>query len=160
MTTSNANTHVAIRLATPADRGFLSSLADRLADFDRPEWRTHAEIAEGDRRALFEALDDPRPGTELFIAELDGTSAGCLLMWTLEDYFSEQWHAHVSVIAVTRAAEGHGVGRALMEHAEQWARERGHACVTLSVFEGNRRAQALYERAGYATEMRRMIKRL
>ena len=34
-----------------------------------------------------------------------------------------------------------------MEHAEQWARERGHACVTLSVFEGNRRAQALYERA-------------
>jgi ribosomal protein S18 acetylase RimI-like enzyme len=160
MTTSNANTRVAIRSATPADRAFLSELADRLADFDRPSWRSFAEIAEGDRRALFEAIDHPRPGTELFIAELDGTRAGCLLMWTLEDYFSQQWHAHVSVIAVSKAAEGQGVGRALMDYAEGWARDRGHKTITLSVFEGNRRAQALYERAGYSTEMRRMLKRL
>jgi ribosomal protein S18 acetylase RimI-like enzyme len=160
MTTSNANTRVAIRLATPADRAFLSTLADRLADFDRPEWRSHAEIADGDRRALHEALDQPRAGTELFIAELEGTPAGCLLLWTLEDYFSQQWHAHVSVIAVSKEAEGRGVGRALMAHAEQWARARGHRSITLSVFEGNRRAQALYERTGYTVEMRRMIKRL
>ena len=160
MTTSNANTRVAIRSATSADRAFLSTLADRLADFDRPAWRSHDEIADGDRRALFEAIDEPRPGTELFIAELDGVAAGCLLMWTLEDYFSQQWHSHVSVIAVAKAAEGRGVGRALMTYAERWARERGHAFITLSVFEGNRRAQALYERVGYATEMRRMLKRL
>ena len=160
MTTSNAPTRVAIRSATPADRDFLATLAERLADFDRPAWRTHGEIAEGDRRALFEAIDRPQPGTELFVAELDGVAAGCLLMWTLEDYFSQQWHAHVSVIAVTKAAEGHGVGRALMAHAETWARARGHRSITLSVFEGNRRAQALYERAGYAVEMRRMLKRL
>ena len=160
MTTSNANTHVAIRSATPADRAFLSSLAERLADFDRPPWRSHGEIADGDRRALYEAIDDPRPGTELFIAELDGTAAGCLLMWTLEDYFSQQWHSHVSFIAVTKAAEGRGVGRALMAYAEGWARARGHQSITLSVFEGNRRAQARYEREGYATEMRRMVKRL
>jgi ribosomal protein S18 acetylase RimI-like enzyme len=147
-------------LATPADREFLSTLAERLADFDRPAWRSHAEIADGDRRALFEALDDPRPGTELFVAELDGVAAGALLMWTLEDYFSQRWHAHVSVIAVSKAAEGRGVGRALMAHAEQWARDRGHDSLTLSVFEGNRRAQALYERVGYVTEMRRMIKLL
>jgi ribosomal protein S18 acetylase RimI-like enzyme len=145
-------------LATPADRPFLSRIADRLADFDRPEWRSQAEIADGDRRALFEAIDDPRPGTELFIAELHGTPAGCLLMWTLEDYFSQRWHAHVSVIAVTKEAEGRGVGRALMDHAEAWARARGHDSVTLSVFEGNRRAQALYQRVGYITEMRRMTK--
>lgn len=151
---------VAIRSATAGDRAFLATLAHRLADFDRPPWRSHEEIANGDRRALFEALDQTRPGTELFIAELDARPAGCLLMWTLEDYFSQQWHAHVSVIAVTSAAEGRGVGRALMQHAEAWARKRGHTSITLSVFEGNRRAQALYERAGYTTEMRRMIKLL
>jgi ribosomal protein S18 acetylase RimI-like enzyme len=160
MTTSNANTRVAIRLATAADRGFLGELANRLADFERPGWRSHAEIADGDRRALFDALDEPRPGTELFIAELGAERAGCLLMWTLEDYFTQTWHGHVSVLAVTREAEGHGVGRALMEFAEQWSRRRGHTSLTLSVFEGNRRAQALYERVGYTTEMRRMIKRL
>ena len=160
MTTSNTNSRVAIRLATLADRDFLGALADRLADFDRPGWRSHEEIADGDRRALFEALDHPQTGTELFLAELDGERAGCLLMWTLEDYFSQSWHAHISVIAVTTAAEGAGVGRALMAHAEAWARVRGHSSITLSVFEGNRRAQALYERVGYTTEMRRMIKRL
>ena len=160
MTTLNANTRVVIRSATSADRAFLASLAERLADFERPAWRSHEEIADGDRRALFDALDHPQPGTQLFIAELDGTRAGCLLLWTLEDYFCQQWHAHVSVIAVTREAEGTGVGRALMAHAEAWARAQGHTSITLSVFEGNRRAQALYERVGYATEMRRMIKLL
>jgi ribosomal protein S18 acetylase RimI-like enzyme len=160
MTTSNANTRVAIRLATPADRAILSALADRLADFDRPAWRTTDEIAEGDRRALYEALDHPRPGTELFIAELDGRPAGCLLMWTLQDYFSQRPHAHVSVIAVSHDAEGRGVGRALMAHAEDWAQARGHESITLSVFAGNARAQGLYERVGYTTEMHRMIKRL
>jgi ribosomal protein S18 acetylase RimI-like enzyme len=160
MSTSNTNTRVVIRSATPADRGALDTLAERLADFDRPDWRSRAEIAEGDRRALYEALDRPRPGVELFIAELDGAAAGCLLMWTLQDYFSQRLHAHISVIAVTREAEGKGVGRALMAHAETWARARDHDSITLSVFVGNERAQALYERAGYQTEMQRMIKRL
>jgi ribosomal protein S18 acetylase RimI-like enzyme len=160
MTTLNANTRVAIRSATPADREALSTLADRLADFDRPAWRSREEIAEGDRRALYEALDNPRPGTALFVAELDGRPAGCLLMWTLQDYFSQQPHAHVSVIAVTAEAEGKGVGRELMAHAEAWARARDYSSITLSVFVGNARAQALYERIGYTTEMRRMIKHL
>lgn len=160
MTTSNAPTPVAIRLATLADRPFLNALAARLADFPVPPWRSAEEVAAADRMALNAALDSPAPGTSLFIAETDGEPAGCLLMWTMEDYFSKRTHAHVSVIAVTRAAEGRGVGRALMAHAEAWARERGHSRLTLSVFEGNRRAQALYARAGYETEIRRMVKPL
>jgi ribosomal protein S18 acetylase RimI-like enzyme len=160
MTTSPANTPVAIRSATLADRDFLNALADRLAEFDRPSWRTHDEIAGGDRRALNDALDHPQPGTELFIAELAGEPSGCLLMWTLEDYFSRRTHGHISVIAVTREAEGRGVGHALMRHAEAWARARGHLSLTLSVFEGNRRAQALYQRCGFSVEMRRYVKPL
>ncbi|MDQ3438890.1 MAG: GNAT family N-acetyltransferase, partial [Planctomycetota bacterium] len=132
MTTSNANTHVAIRSATAADRDFLHRLADRLADFDRPAWRSRDEIADGDRRALDDALDNPQAATELFVAELSGAPVGCVLMWTLEDYFSQDWHAHVSVLAVTKEAEGKGVGRTLMDHAEAWARARGHHSITLS----------------------------
>ena len=151
---------IAIRTATEADRPFILSLADRLADFDRPAWRSAEEIADGDRRALAGALDAPSADSGLFVALLDQQPAGCLLMWTLEDYFDGQQHAHVSVIAVTRAAEGRGVGRALMAHAEHWARERGHTRLTLSVFESNRRAQTLYEGAGFEVEMRRYIKQL
>jgi ribosomal protein S18 acetylase RimI-like enzyme len=158
MTTSNASTRVSIRSATPADREFVLHLADRLADFDRPAWRTREEIVHGDRQALAEAFDSPAAGTALFVAELDGTPAACLLVWTLEDYFTRQRHAHVSVIAVARDCEGRGVGARLMQHAEAWARERGHRRLTLSVFEGNRRAQALYARQGFQTEMRRLVK--
>ena len=160
MTTSHANTSVAIRLATAADRSFLDALAQRLADFSLPAGRTREEIVEGDRRALHDALDDPHSGTELFIAELDGRRAGCLLMWTLDDYFSKHSSAHVSVLAVAREAEGRGVGTALMLHAEAWARARGHARMTLNVFEGNNRARRLYERAGLTSEMRRYAKTL
>jgi ribosomal protein S18 acetylase RimI-like enzyme len=151
---------ITIRQAGESDRPFILSLAERLADFDCPPWRSAQEIAEGDRRALAEALDAPSSDNGLFVALLDGQPAGCLLMWTLDDYFTGERHAHISVIAVTREAEGHGVGRALMDHAERWARDRGHARITLSVFEGNRRARALYERAGFQVEMRRYLKPL
>ena len=149
-----------IRLATPADREFLVSIADRLADFAHPAWRTRVEIAEGDRRALIDALDHPSADRELFIAELEDAPAGCLLMWTLDDYFARLRHAHVSVLAVTREAEGRGVGHALMEQAERWARDRGYSRITLSVFEGNDRARGLYERSGYVSEMRRYVRNL
>ena len=160
MTTSTKPTPVSIRLATPADREFLAALADRLADFPHPAWRSREEIADGDRRALTDALDHPTPDRALFVAELDGAPGGCLLMWTLEDYFAHVRHAHVSVIAVTKDAEGHGVGSALMAHAEQWARERGDSRITLSVFAGNDRASALYARQGYQHEMHRLVKLL
>jgi ribosomal protein S18 acetylase RimI-like enzyme len=151
---------IAIRPATARDREFVLSLAPRLADFEQPAWRTTAEIAQADRRALAQAFDSSHPDRALFVGELHGQRAGCLLMWTLEDYFSGQRHAHISVIAVTREAEGKGLGRALLQHAERWARERGHARITLSVFETNRRAQQLYERAGFEIEMRRYVKPL
>jgi ribosomal protein S18 acetylase RimI-like enzyme len=151
---------IVIRPATRQDRAFVLSLADRLAEFNHPRWRTAEEIAEGDRRALASAFDSPKPDEALFVAELHRKPAGCLLLWTLEDYFSGERHTHISVLAVAREAEGKGVGRALIEHAERWARERGHARLTLSVFEANERARHLYERTGFETELRRYVKPL
>lgn len=149
---------ITIRPARPPDRRFVLALADRLADFDPPVWRTSQEIAEGDRRALADEFNDPPGDHGLFVAELDARPAGCLLMWTLQDYFSGERHAHISVIAVTREAEGRGVGAALMAHAESWARARGSRRLTLSVFASNHRAQRLYERSGYEVEMLRYVK--
>ena len=48
-----------------------------------------------------------------------------------------------------RPPKGRGVGAALLRAAEAWALARGHATLTLNVFDGNRRARALYERAGF-----------
>jgi ribosomal protein S18 acetylase RimI-like enzyme len=53
-----------------------------------------------------------------------------------------------------------GIGRALLAYAERWAREHHCRHVTLAVFPGNERARALYERAGYGTDLLRMAKPL
>ena len=146
-----------IRPAQPADRDFALSMADRLVSFDVPAFRTKDELAEGDRRALAEWFREPKPEEALFVAELDGQPAGCAYLVTLVDYFNERPHAHLSVLAVTAAAEGKGVGSALLDCSEAWARERGSDRLTLSALVTNSRARGMYERRGFAGEYTRYV---
>ncbi len=52
--------------------------------------------------------------------------------------------------AITREWRGRGVGRLLLQHAEQLARRLGCCKLTLEVLGGNDNAQALYRSCGYA----------
>ncbi len=158
-----------IRPATPADRAFVLNLASRLVDgFEAPSHRSKAELIEGDRRALeawFDKSQDDRRAEAhsakaddaMLIAELDGRPAGAAFLVTLVDYFNERPHAHLSVLAVEKSAEGKGVGSALLDACEQWARERGSDRLTLSALVTNARARALYERRGFAGEYVRYV---
>jgi ribosomal protein S18 acetylase RimI-like enzyme len=134
-------------------------LASRLVDgFDAPSHRTAAELIEGDRRALQAWFDDPPKNDEaMLIAELDGTPAGCAFLVTLVDYFNERPHAHLSVLAVAKDAEGRGVGSALLDRSVEWAKQRGSDRLTLSALVTNRRARALYERKGFGGEYIRYV---
>ncbi len=157
-----------IRPAQPSDREFVLAMADRLVSFDVPSFRTKDELAEGDRRALaawFERLQHDSPveaqGAEadeaMFVAELDGKPAGCAYLVTLVDYFSERPHAHLSVLAVSAEAEGKGVGSALLDRSEAWARERGSDRLTLNALVTNSRARGIYERRGFTGEYIRYL---
>lgn len=142
-------------------------LAERLVSFDVPPHREKAELVEGDRRALrewFDALDaaDSHAGRAkadeaMFIAELDGTPAGCAYLVTLVDYFNERPHAHLSVLAVAAAAEGKGVGSALLDRSVEWAKDQNSDRLTLSALVTNARARALYERKGFGGEYIRYV---
>ena len=156
---------ISIRPATADDRAFVVDLADRLVDgFDAPSHRTKPELIEGDRRALkawFSGLaaegslaeaQSAKADEAMLIAELDGKPAGCAYLVTLVDYFNERPHAHLSVLAVDKLAEGKGVGSALLDACEQWARQRGSDRLTLSALVTNARARALYERRGFSGE--------
>jgi GNAT superfamily N-acetyltransferase len=55
-------------------------------------------------------------------------------------------------LIVAASARGIGVGRALLEVTEIWARQHGVDRLTLEVFAGNDRARALYTKAGYVEE--------
>ena len=122
-----------------------------------PPWRPKPELIEGDRRALAEYFNEPKPGEALYVAELDGTPAGCAYLVTLVDYFNQRPHAHLSVLAVAKDAEGKGVGSALLDSCVAWAKDRNSDRLTLSALVTNARARALYERKGFGGEYIRYV---
>lgn len=146
-----------IRPARADDRELVLAMADRLVSFEVPAFRTKAELAEGDRRALATWFDNPKPDEAMLVAEVDGQPAGCAYLVTLVDYFNERPHAHLSVLAVAADAEGKGVGSALLDRSEAWARERGSDRLTLSALVTNARARGLYERRGFSGEYIRYV---
>jgi GNAT superfamily N-acetyltransferase len=149
-----------IRPATADDRDFVIQTTQRLAAFGPPAWRTAAELVAGEVRCLDAFFDGGMRGSSLMIAELDREPAGFAFLEHATDYFTQERHAHLGIIAVTAAAEGRGVGPALLSAAEQWGREQGYTKLTLNVFEGNARARRAYERAGFAVETLRYVKPL
>jgi ribosomal protein S18 acetylase RimI-like enzyme len=148
-----------IRRATRDDVEALLGLASRMANFELPRWRSAAEITEADGRDMINAIAAESPDHEVVLAERDGSAAGCLYVLVATDFFGRQ-HAHISVIVTSEAAEGSGIGRALMTYAEEWARARDLPLLTLNVFAGNTRACRFYENAGFGVEMLKYAKPL
>ena len=153
----NTPGNLTIRLARPSDRQFVSGLADRLVAFDIPAWREKPELVAGDRRALEEWFDARPEDEAIYIAEIDGTPAGCAYLVTLVDFFNQRSHAHLAVLAVTVEAESRGVGTALIDHSMAWAKDRGSDRLTLNALVTNARARALYERKGFGGEYIRYV---
>ncbi|MBM4187208.1 MAG: GNAT family N-acetyltransferase [Gemmatimonadetes bacterium] len=146
-------TPVTLRRAGPNDTDYLIAATERLADFPVPSWRTASQIAQADRRILLEAVARPGDRTLVLIADQAGTPVGCLFATTTNDYFDGAPVAHVEVVVVSREAQGLGVGRILLDGAEQWARARGYSRITLNAFSANLHARAVYEHLGYAPEI-------
>jgi ribosomal protein S18 acetylase RimI-like enzyme len=143
---------VTLRLAAAGDATAVRALADRLAEFDLPPWRTPGSIAAADAAAMLASIDARSDDDQVFIAEREGVAVGCVHVLADTDFFGVR-HAHISVLAVSRAAEGTGVGRLLMTRAEEWTAARGLTLLTLNVFAHNGRARRFYEMAGFEPEM-------
>lgn len=149
----SSSSRPSVRPATIADEAFLLALTRRLADFAVPPWRTRAEIADADHGILREALHRPSEKTCILIAEAPpGQPVGCIFLTTRTDYFTGVLHGHIEVVAVTPEAAGRGIGRALLDAGERWARDRGYPQVTLNVFWQNEAARTVYDRLGYRPE--------
>ncbi|MBO0721320.1 MAG: GNAT family N-acetyltransferase, partial [Blastocatellia bacterium] len=88
----------------------------------------------------------------------EGTSLGFIHLHSSIDFFTLEEHGHISVLAVTPSGEGRGVGRTLMEAAEEWARRQGYRLLTLNAFVENHRARKLYHKLGYEEEMIKYLK--
>lgn len=155
----NAPRRFAIRPLVDEDRDFVSQVTPRL--FPGPT----ISPRDPERMQSFFAALSPRDltreaGTEAFVAEERGIPLGLLVIKPDFDYFTDHRRAYVEILVVSKDAEGQGVGRALIEFAQQWGREHGCLEVVLDVFASNASAIAFYERLGFAPDHLRMSKTL
>lgn len=148
-----------IRPAASADRPFILGLAERFVAFELPPWRPHEETAAGVHRDIERHLRERPETSHFFVAETaEGSRAGFLHLQSTIDFFTGAPNCHISDVAVAEGLDGRGIGSRLLAFAETFARSRGCRFLTLSVFPGNERARALYERHGYGVEILRMAK--
>jgi ribosomal protein S18 acetylase RimI-like enzyme len=98
---------------------------------------------------------------QAFVARADdGSPAG--FVWVAKDQNDSTGQLEASLLNqyVAEAYRGQGLGRRLMNTAEDWACQQGLPCISLSVGAGNRLGQRLYQSLGYAVETLRMTKEL
>lgn len=150
---------VQIRPATPEDREFLRVIAPRLVIGIAP-WRDPVHMGETMERYLLEGLETPPEKGAMFIAERpDGTQLGVVTVAHNVNFTGER-QAYMGELAVVEEAEGQGIGRLLVEAAEQWALDHGHSLLVLDTGAANIRARGFYAGLGYREESVRLVKLL
>lgn len=87
--------------------------------------------------------------TYYIIAEIDGKIVGYMGMWVVLG------EGQVTNIAVAKAYRGKGIGKALLAHILEYAKQTGIKMLFLEVRESNRVARKLYESYGFSPIARR-----
>jgi len=143
-----------IRPAAPGDLDDLTRLLGLLfaleADFAPDEARQ--------RRGLAAMLADPDRRAVL-VAERGGAVAGMITGQLLVSTAEGGPAVLAEDLVVAEAARGAGLGRALVEALEGWARERGASRVQLLVDEENLAALGFYRRLGWRPTQLRALRR-
>src|SRR5256884_3790124 len=151
---------VSIRPAIAPDHAAVLALADRLPAFG-PTTRPASEIADGERAVLATALSQPVGGSAILVAEQPSRGVvGVVLLESRRDYFTNEAHGHVAILAVVREAEGQGIGRALLQAGEGWGRANPYSKFKLAGFQDKEPAQQGYERQGWGARLEALDKTL
>src|SRR5262245_22666234 len=124
----------AIRRASRDDEPWIRSLIPRLFEFGPPPTRDLAPMiaaaataTAGEARATVAASDGPQDQRIVLVASDDRHERlGFVHLETAADFFTHERHGHISTLVVSPDAERRGVGRALLDAAEAWCRERSY----------------------------------
>lgn len=134
-TANTADIPALIELVTSAYRG----------DASRAGWTTEADLLDGQRvDAAGIATDINRPRSVILLAERDGVLQACCHI------ADEEGHGYFGMFAVSPQAQGGGVGKQLMQHAETVvAKQWQLLTMQMTVIDCRDELIAFYERRGY-----------
>jgi len=150
---------VNIELASPTDLASMLELFPRLASFEVPNGRNPEQLWGGDEEMLRDWAASADENRIVQVArDAEGKLTGMTMVSLQPELLSHAPSAHLEVIVVSAAAEGRGIGKALLDAAEACARARGAKSMSLHVFANNARARKVYAGAGYDDELIRCIK--
>ena len=152
---------VTLRRATEADHEAMRALDDRLIAEASLPGITRDEFIRFQRRFTDAALADTNPDSRLIIA-CDGEDSiqGYIHLQPIHDEVLDREIGYVSIIAVSESASGQGIGRQLMQAAEDWAREMSYPALVLDVFASNTTARKFYATAGFDEDSVRLRKQI
>jgi|SRR5688572_10229792 len=150
-----------IRPATSRDEAAVLALVPRLRAFESSQTlREPQALDAGELRTLRRFFAGNPSGALLWVAEDQGAVIGMAYAERTTDYFTQENHGHLGILAVAEDAEGRGIGKALLATVEQWSRDAGFRFLSLNVFAENTRALAVYEKAEYRADFVRYVKQL
>ena len=128
---------VSIRVASQSDAADVARLTKQLG----------YDLTEKDAADRLSRIA-PRGDQRFFVADIGGRAAGWVHV-VLVEYVDAEAFALIGGLVVDSAHRRSGVGRALMDRAENWARDRGCSMVRLSSTVTRTAAHRFYETIGY-----------
>jgi GNAT superfamily N-acetyltransferase len=154
---------IRIRPVTDDDAAAILGLGVRLAEGVAP-WRDQAEALLAGRRWLEGSLANAKAGTgAVFVAVVaDGNPPGESVAGVISvgpsTHFTGEADGYVGELVVAEHAARRGIGAALIEAAEGWARDRGLRHLTLHTGAFNANARAFYAALGFQEEEVRLTR--
>ncbi|MBN8599161.1 MAG: GNAT family N-acetyltransferase [Planctomycetes bacterium] len=125
-----------IREALPSDSSALSVLSTQLGYPVTPEVM-HTRLTH-----------TPDANRALFVAEQSNQVLAALEVATMFAWESGDW-AEIRGLVVLETARSQGIGAALVDHAKQWTRAKGHTKLRVRTNETRTRTHQFYERLGF-----------
>jgi len=150
---------LAIRIAIVDDLEALLSLWRELESVQRG-YRFYPPAADGESRiaAAFRAAIAEDDG-DILLASEDGEPIGmALVRLDHPSRSSDETAVEVMRVVVRSDQRGTGAGRALVETAEAWARDRGIRTLVAAIFMENEPSRAFWRRVGFRPWVERMIR--
>jgi len=130
---------------------FLSCIRKTVLESVRSEEAAASDLwIDGILGAVETNLDGIGMKNEAFILKReDGRMCGILWLGESKDQYTCDDTGYLLGIYVEEELRGFGLGRALLQAAEQWCGERGFLSLTLNVGSMNKDARTLYEGNGF-----------